>query len=77
MIYYVQSAFEWWVKATLIYIVIIERFTLSEWLKKMEQNSLNGSVPARLDIGVHKQFWTRDILLIIDLRTMGQNIFIS
>ena len=37
----------------------------------MKQNSLDGSVPARLDIGAHKLFWTYDILFIIDLRLIS------
>ena len=32
------------------YKVIIEKFTVCESLKKMQQNSLDGSAPARLDM---------------------------
>ena len=45
----------------------------------MEQNSLDGSAPARLDIEIHMEFLTRNISFIIDLGPMnhGTELFIS
>ena len=52
--------------------VIFEKFTVCKWLKKMEQISVDGSSPPRLDIQeLHMQFGEHSISFIIDLGRMN------